>query len=53
MLKINCDICEEEIHEKSALLFSPPRGPIVLKFHICRECYKHLRQSMKERAKKK
>ena len=42
MLKINCDICGEELNEPAALLFSPPIDKIVVKIDICKMCYETL-----------
>lgn len=39
-MKIICDVCDKELKKFGALLFSPPRGFTVKKFHICVECYK-------------
>jgi|CXWL01.1.fsa_nt_gi hypothetical protein len=46
MLKIDCDICDHELNEPGALLFSPPllenliKEPVVAKVHLCIDCFK-------------
>jgi hypothetical protein len=42
MLKILCDKCGEEINEGAALVFSPPTGNMVGKYHICVDCWNRL-----------
>lgn len=42
MLKIICSICDIELKDFGALLFSPPKESEVKKFHICKECYNEL-----------
>jgi hypothetical protein len=42
MLKILCDKCGEEINEGAALVFSPPTGNMVGKYHICVHCWNEL-----------
>jgi peptidoglycan-associated lipoprotein len=40
-MKINCDICGNELKVPGALLFTPPnKKGIVKKFHICVNCFK-------------
>jgi hypothetical protein len=38
-MKIKCDNCFKELLEQGALIFSPPKGNIVRKIHICTECW--------------
>lgn len=42
MLKFNCDKCHKEITEPAALVFSPPTGKMVIKYHICISCWNNL-----------
>ncbi|MEI6731532.1 MAG: hypothetical protein WCK90_02510 [archaeon] len=37
-----CDVCKKELNEPGALLFSPPDGNSVKKFHLCKECYSRI-----------
>lgn len=49
MLKITCEVCERELDEPGALLFSPPilddkyhitpQATLCIKYHLCRHCY--------------
>ena len=41
-IKPVCDKCGKELDDFGALLFSPPNGNDVKKFHICKECYSKL-----------
>lgn len=41
-IKPVCDKCGEELTEFGALLFSPPEGNLVKKFHLCKRCYYEL-----------
>ncbi len=46
-LKIDCFKCSKKITKAAALLFSPPTLSFpshgdVIKYHICRECYKRV-----------
>jgi len=34
-----CDRCKKELDDFGALLFSPPSGNTMKKFHICKKCY--------------
>lgn len=38
-MTIICNKCNKELDRPGALLFSPPYGKIVYKYHICIECY--------------
>jgi len=40
MLKVYCYICDKELNEPGAILFSPPRQDQCLKYHICESCFK-------------
>jgi hypothetical protein len=42
VLKIKCDMCNKELKELGALLFSPPKGNDVKKYHICVKCFKRI-----------
>jgi hypothetical protein len=37
-----CDFCNKELTDYGALLFSPPKGKGVQKYHACKACYKKL-----------
>ncbi len=39
-ISVFCDKCSDELEEPGALLFSPPTGLQVKKFHICKKCFK-------------
>lgn len=54
-----CDICGKsfDVEKKpGALLFSPPKtvkhASLVLKSHVCRDCYKEIKKLKKRKAKK-
>lgn len=36
---IHCDSCKEQITKPAGLLFSPPFGSVVHKYHLCHNCY--------------
>ena len=38
-LKLYCHACKRLIKSPGALLFSPPKGIIVEKYHFCHRCY--------------
>lgn len=43
-----CDMCEKELIDFGALLFSPPDPTnIVKKYHICKPCYADLIKTFK------
>ena len=61
MLKINCDVCGEELDEPGALLFSPPADSDEQddyycsgcdKYHICVTCYRRFIQLINEKTEK-
>jgi hypothetical protein len=39
MIMPMCDFCGKELVDFGGILFSPPEGGLVKKFHVCRECY--------------
>jgi hypothetical protein len=41
MLKLECDLCHQELKEPGALIFSPPTSEawIVEKYHVCADCW--------------
>ena len=39
MIKIICELCNLELNDLGAILFSPPTEHRVRKIHICRDCY--------------
>ncbi|MEK6959056.1 MAG: hypothetical protein AABW59_03370 [archaeon] len=41
-IKPVCDFCKLELNDFGAILFSPPSGNNVKKFHVCKKCYEHL-----------
>jgi len=42
-IKAICDFCKEELNEFGALLFSPPSGNDVKKYHICKKCFEEIK----------
>ena len=38
-MKIFCDRCDEELIYPGALVFSPPDGNQVIKYHLCILCW--------------
>ncbi len=46
-IKPICDKCKTELSEFGAILFSPPEGKNVKKFHICKECYEKIKEEWK------
>lgn len=38
-IKPICDRCKQELTDFGALMFSPPEGSNVTKYHICKQCY--------------
>lgn len=38
-IKADCDSCGKRIEKQAALMFSPPDGKMVQKYHICEECW--------------
>ena len=42
-LQIDCDRCGEEVSFPGGLVFSPPVGHSVEKYHICRACWHKFR----------
>jgi hypothetical protein len=39
--KINCDNCKFPLVEPGALVFSPPEGNVVTKYHMCVNCFEY------------
>lgn len=48
-IKPSCDKCGNELKEFGALLFSPPKGSAVKKFHLCKACYTKIAKEMKKK----
>lgn len=46
-IKPVCDRCKKELNDFGAILFSPPKGKNVKKFHICGECYEKIKDEWK------
>lgn len=42
MIKPVCDRCGSELTDFGGILFSPPQGHDVKKYHVCKECYAEL-----------
>jgi hypothetical protein len=42
-----CDRCGKDQKELGAILLSPPVGKLVVKIHICAECYKKVVKAAK------
>ena len=42
-----CDKCKKELDDFGAILFGPPEGQDVKKFHICKECYEKINSEWK------
>lgn len=42
-IKPACDMCKKELTDYGAILLSPPdKKSKVIKYHICKTCYKHI-----------
>ena len=39
MIKVHCFKCEKELEKPGAIVLSPPRGEMVMKYHLCEECF--------------
>jgi hypothetical protein len=41
MLELKCDLCDQELQEPGALIFSPPTNEVWLveKYHVCADCW--------------
>jgi hypothetical protein len=41
MLELKCDLCDRQLQEPGALVFSPPTQEawLVEKYHICADCW--------------
>ncbi len=46
-IKPICDSCGKELEDFGGLLFSPPQGKNVKKYHICKDCYGKLVKTFK------
>lgn len=42
MINPSCDFCGKELDDFGTLLFSPPQGTHVRKYHICKVCYEKI-----------
>ena len=52
MIKPICAMCNKELKQFGAILFSPPltnKNRFVVKYHICINCYKKLRSSLNDK----
>ena len=38
-IKPVCDKCKEELNDFGGILFSPPEGHDVKKYHLCKSCF--------------
>jgi len=38
-IKPICDMCKQELTDFGGILFSPPQGHDVKKYHLCKSCY--------------
>ena len=43
-MDIVCDFCGEEMTDLGALLFSPPYQGMTWKYHMCKKCYKRMKE---------
>jgi len=50
MIAVKCDRCEQELNTPGALVFSPPDGQDVKKYHVCLKCWQRLVQVLMEPA---
>src|SRR4051794_9748146 len=50
MLELRCDVCQREMQEPRALVFSPPTTDawIVEKYHVCTNCWPTIRGLLKD-----
>jgi len=46
-IKPKCDKCGQELKEFGGILLSPPKGRIVKKFHLCKNCYREIHRDLK------
>lgn len=42
MIRPVCDFCKKELDDFGGILFSPPEGRSVEKFHVCKGCYSQI-----------
>jgi hypothetical protein len=48
-IKPICDKCKKELDEFGAILLSPPDSEnMVRKYHLCKECYDEISETIKE-----
>jgi hypothetical protein len=43
-----CDRCQKELDDFGAILFSPPEGHDVKKYHICKSCYAKIKEEFED-----
>ena len=41
-IKPVCDMCKKELDDFGGLLFSPPKGNDVKKYHLCKSCFEEI-----------
>jgi hypothetical protein len=51
MLELKCDMCDRELQEPGALIFSPPTNEVWLveKHHVCTDCWPALDALLKSK----
>jgi hypothetical protein len=43
-----CDKCQQELQDFGGILLSPPDGESkVIKYHLCKDCYKEIEDTLK------
>jgi hypothetical protein len=49
MLEIRCDICQRDLQQPGALVFSPPTSEpwLVEKYHVCASCWPEIEKLLK------
>ena len=53
-IKPSCDICKKELNDFGAILLSPPdKNNKVIKYHICRDCYRNFSVILKSKSNTK
>jgi hypothetical protein len=45
-IKPVCDKCGKELNDFGGLIFSPPKGRTVRKYHICKNCFDSLEKTL-------
>lgn len=43
-----CNICGKKLKKFGGLIFSPPEGENVKKYHVCETCFKKLEKTLKK-----